>query len=234
MLSLRDLQVGYGQVPVIKGIDLDVAEGEIVTLIGANGAGKTTLLNAISGLLRPTEGEIRFCGERIDGLPPEQVVRRRLVHVPEGRKVFRNLTVHECLRMGGLTRRDRTAVQRDIADIYIRFPRLGERRTQLAGTLSGGEQQMLAFGRALVAQPKLLLLDEPSMGLAPLVVQSVAELILEIRNRGVTILLIEQNAELALGLADRGHVLDGGVVTLSGAATKLLADDAVRATYLGA
>jgi len=234
MLSLRDLQVGYGQVPVIKGIDLDVAEGEIVTLIGANGAGKTTLLNAISGLLRPTEGEIRFCGERIDGLPPEQVVRRRLVHVPEGRKVFRNLTVHECLRMGGLTRRDRTAVQRDIADIYIRFPRLGERRTQLAGTLSGGEQQMLAFGRALVAQPKLLLLDEPSMGLAPLVVQSVAELILEIRNRGVTILLIEQNAELALGLADRGHVLDGGMITLSGAAMQLLADDAVRSAYLGA
>jgi len=232
MLSLRDLHVGYGQVAVIKGISLEVAEGAIVTLIGANGVGKTTLLNAISGLLRPTRGQIFFAGERIDGLPPEQVVRRRLVHVPEGRKVFRNLTVHECLRVGGLTRAQ-AGVQRDIDDIYTRFPRLGERRRQLAGTLSGGEQQMLAFGRALVAQPRLLLLDEPSMGLAPLVVQAVAALIAEIRERGVTILLVEQNAELALRLADKAHVLDEGRVILSGTGAALLADDAVRRAYLG-
>ena len=233
MLSLRNLHVGYGPVAVIRGLDLDVAAGRIVTLIGANGAGKTTLLSAISGLLLPTQGEIRFLGERIDGLPPEQVVRRRLVHVPEGRKVFRNLTVLECLRVGGLTRNDRAGVRRDIDAVFSRFPRLGERRRQMAGTLSGGEQQMLAFGRALMAQPKLLLLDEPSMGLAPLVVQAIADLIREIRAQGVTILLIEQNAELALRLADFGHVLDNGQIVVSGTGDMLLANDAIRSTYLG-
>jgi branched-chain amino acid transport system ATP-binding protein len=234
MLSLRGLHVGYGSVAVIKGVDLHVPEGAIITLIGANGAGKTTLLNTISGVLRPTAGEIHFRGQRIDGLKPDQVVRRRLVHVPEGRKVFRNLTVHECLQTGAISRPDRASVPRDIAAMYARFPRLGERRTQLAGTLSGGEQQMLAFGRALVAKPDLLLLDEPSMGLAPMIVQSIAALIAEIRDQGVTILLIEQNAELALRLADYGHVLDLGAITMSGTGAELLANDAVRASYLGA
>ena len=234
MLSLRGIRVGYGQVEVIRSVDLDVEQGAIITLIGANGAGKTTLLNTISGLLRPTAGEIHFRGQRIDGLGPDQVVRRRLVHVPEGRKVFRNLTVQECLQMGAVSRSDRASVQQDIAAMYARFPRLGERRAQLAGTLSGGEQQMLAFGRALVAKPDLLLLDEPSMGLAPMVVQSIAALIGEIRSQGVTILLIEQNAELALSLADFGHVLDLGRITLSGTGSELLANDAVRQAYLGA
>jgi branched-chain amino acid transport system ATP-binding protein len=234
MLTLKGVHVGYGSVAVIKGVDLHVPAGAIITLIGANGAGKTTLLNTISGVLRPSAGEIHFRGKRIDGLPPDQVVRRRLVHVPEGRKVFRNLTVHECLQTGAISRSDRASVQQDIAAMYSRFPRLGERRAQLAGTLSGGEQQMLAFGRALVAKPDLLLLDEPSMGLAPMIVQSIAELIAEIRGQGVTILLIEQNAELALRLADFGHVLDLGAITLSGTGAELLANDAVRASYLGA
>jgi branched-chain amino acid transport system ATP-binding protein len=234
MLTLRNLHAGYGSVAVIKGVDLAVPEGAIITLIGANGAGKTTLLNTISGVLRPSAGEIHFRGKRIDGLPPDQVVRRRLVHVPEGRKIFRNLTVHECLQMGAVSRADRASVPQDIAAMYARFPRLGERRAQLAGTLSGGEQQMLAFGRALVAKPDLLLLDEPSMGLAPMIVQSIAELIAEIRQLGVTILLIEQNAELALRLADFAHVLDLGTITLSGTGAELLANDAVRASYLGA
>jgi branched-chain amino acid transport system ATP-binding protein len=234
MLTLRDIRVSYGAAEVIKGVDLDVPEGAIIALIGANGAGKTTLLNTISGLLRPSAGAIHFRGQRIDGLPPHLVVRHRLVQVPEGRKVFRNLTVHECLLMGALSRADRASVGQDIAAMYHRFPRLGERRAQLAGTLSGGEQQMLAFGRALVAKPDLLLLDEPSMGLAPMVVQSLAEWIAEIRSQGVTILLIEQNAELALRLADFGHVLELGSISLSGTGEALLANDAVRQAYLGA
>jgi branched-chain amino acid transport system ATP-binding protein len=233
MLALTDLRVAYGPVEVIKGISLEVPQGAIFCLIGANGAGKTTLLNTVSGLVRPRSGEIHFEGERIDALPPEQVVRRRIVQVPEGRKVFRNLTVYECLLMGGLSRPDKRGVQRDIEAMYERFPRLEERHRQLAGTLSGGEQQMLAFARALVARPKLLLLDEPSMGLAPTIVQQVADLVVEIRRQGVTVLLVEQNAELALGLADHGYVLETGRIALEGEAAALLQNDEVRRSYLG-
>jgi branched-chain amino acid transport system ATP-binding protein len=233
MMSLIDLHVGYGPIEVLKGVSVDIREGRITCLVGANGAGKSTTLNAISGLVRPRSGEIRYVGKDIAGLPPEQVIRLGVVQVPEGRRIFRNLTVHECLRMGGLCRRDKAGVAADIELMYERFPRLRERSGQLAGTLSGGEQQMLAFGRALVARPRLLLLDEPSMGLAPTIVQSVAELICTIRDQGVTVLLVEQNAELALGLADFGYVMETGQITLSGDATKLLGDPRVRETYLG-
>jgi branched-chain amino acid transport system ATP-binding protein len=233
MMSLIDLHVGYGPIDVLKGVSLEIKAGKITCLIGANGAGKSTTLNAISGLVRPKAGQIQFSGTDIAGLPPEKVIRLGVVQVPEGRRVFRNLTVYECLRMGGLCRRDKAGVAADIALMYERFPRLAERSGQLAGTLSGGEQQMLAFGRALVARPKLLLLDEPSMGLAPTIVQSVAALITSIRDQGVTVLLVEQNAELALGLADFGYVMETGQITLSGDAKQLLGDPRVRETYLG-
>ena len=233
MMSLIDLHVGYGPINVLKGVSLDIPEGKITCLVGANGAGKSTTLNAISGLVKPRSGQIRFAGNDIAGTAPEKVIRLGIVQVPEGRRVFRNLTVYECLRMGGLCRRDKAGVAADIELMYERFPRLRERSRQLAGTLSGGEQQMLAFGRALVARPKLLLLDEPSMGLAPTIVQSVAELITTIRDQGVTVLLVEQNAELALGLADFGYVMETGQITLSGDARRLLDDPRVRETYLG-
>lgn len=233
MMSLVDLRVGYGPIDVLKRVSLDIAEGKITCLVGANGAGKSTTLNAISGLLKPKSGRILLSGTDIAGLPPERVVRLGVVQVPEGRRVFRNLTVYECLRMGGLCRRDTAAVAADIELMYERFPRLRERSGQLAGTLSGGEQQMLAFGRALVARPKLLLLDEPSMGLAPTIVQSVAELITAIRDQGVTVLLVEQNAELALRLADFGYVMETGEITLRGNARELLGDARIRKTYLG-
>jgi branched-chain amino acid transport system ATP-binding protein len=233
MLRITDLHVAYGPIAVLKGVTLEVPEGAVVALIGANGAGKTTTLNTISGLLRPTSGEIVFQGERIDGRLPETIVAGGVVQVPEGRKVFRNLTVHECLLMGGLTRRDKRAVAQDIERMYGLFPRLKERHGQLAGTLSGGEQQMLAFGRALVARPKLLLLDEPSMGLAPKIVEGVAKLIGDIRADGVTILLVEQNAALALSLADQGYVIETGRIVLGTDARTLLADPRVREAYLG-
>ena len=233
MMSLRNLHVGYGPIEVLHGLSLEVPEGRITCLVGANGAGKSTTLNTISGLVRPRSGEIFFEGRRIDRLLPEQVVRLGVVQVPEGRRVFRNLTVYECLLMGGLPRRDRSGVAHDIEEIYGRFPLLKERSGQLAGTLSGGEQQMLAFGRALVARPKLLLLDEPSMGLAPTIVHSVAELIKTIRREGVTVLLVEQNAELALSLSDDGYVMETGQIVLSGPAVEIMADQRVRDSYLG-
>jgi branched-chain amino acid transport system ATP-binding protein len=233
MMRLNDLQVAYGPITVIKGVTMRIERGSITCLIGANGAGKTTILNTISGLVAPLAGEIRFEETLIGGMPPEAIVRLGVVQVPEGRKVFRNLTVYECLLMGGLSRKDKTGVAEDIEEIYRRFPRLAERAKQLAGTLSGGEQQMLAFGRALVARPKLLLLDEPSMGLAPQIVQSVAELIVEIKDRGVTVLLVEQNAEMALRLADQAYVLETGRISLSGPARDLIANDDVRKAFLG-
>ena len=225
MLRIENLHVGYGPIEVLKGVSLEVPQGAIVALIGANGAGKTTTLNAICGLVLPTSGKITFDGEDTTGLPPHQVIRKGIVQVPEGRKVFRNLTVYECLLMGSLSRRDRAEVARDIERMYKIFPRLQERRAQLAGTLSGGEQQMLAFARALVARPKVLLLDEPSMGLAPRLVQDVVE--------GVTVLLVEQNAEMALAISDSGYVLETGRVVLSGSGKSLLVNDQVRDVYLG-
>jgi branched-chain amino acid transport system ATP-binding protein len=233
MLRIEDLHVAYGPIEALRGISIEVAQGAIVALIGANGAGKTTTLNAICGLMLPTAGKITFDGENITGLPAHRVIRKGIVQVPEGRRVFRNLTVYECLLMGSLSRLDRAAAARDIERMYQLFPRLGERRGQLAGTLSGGEQQMLAFARALMAKPKLLLLDEPSMGLAPLVVQDVVSQILRVRDEGVTVLLVEQNAEMALAISDSGYVLETGRVALSGSAQSLLANDQVRDVYLG-
>jgi branched-chain amino acid transport system ATP-binding protein len=233
MLRIEDLHVAYGPIEALRGISIEVAQGAIVALIGANGAGKTTTLNAICGLMLPTAGKITFDGENITGLPAHRVIRKGIVQVPEGRRVFRNLTVYECLLMGSLSRPDRAAAARDIERMYQLFPRLGERRGQLAGTLSGGEQQMLAFARALMAKPKLLLFDEPSMGLAPLVVQDVVSQILRVRDEGVTVLLVEQNAEMALAISDSGYVLETGRVALSGSAQSLLANDQVRDVYLG-
>ena len=233
MLRIDNLHVAYGPIEVLKGVSLEVPQGAIVALIGANGAGKTTTLNAICGLVIPSAGTITFNGENTTGLPPHQVIRKGIVQVPEGRKVFRNLTVYECLLMGSLSRRDRTDVARDIERMYEVFPRLKERHRQMAGTLSGGEQQMLAFARALVAKPKLLLLDEPSMGLAPRLVQDVVEQIRRVRDEGVTILLVEQNAEMALAISDSGYVLETGNVALSGTGRSLLANDQVRNVYLG-
>jgi branched-chain amino acid transport system ATP-binding protein len=233
MLRIEDLHVAYGPIEVLKGVSIEVAQGAIVAMIGANGAGKTTTLNAICGLNAPTGGTITFEGENITGLPPHRVIRKGIVQVPEGRKVFRNLTVDECLLMGSLSRRDRAAANRDIEQMYQLFPRLDERRGQLAGTLSGGEQQMLAFARALAAKPRLLLLDEPSMGLAPRLVQDVVDQILRVRTEGVTVLLVEQNAEMALAISDSGYVLETGRVALSGSGQSLLANDQVRNVYLG-
>ncbi len=233
MLALNDLHVGYGQISVLRGVSLTVPTGAITALIGANGAGKSTTLNTISGLLKPVRGEILLEGARINGMTPEQVVRLGVVQVPEGRKVFRNLTVHETLLMGGYIHADKALVAKDIERMFEAFPRLAERRKQMSGTLSGGEQQMLAFARALVARPKLLLLDEPSMGLAPRIVAEMGGLIRDIRKQGVTVLIVEQNAALALAVADEGHVLESGTIAVSSPARDLLANDRVREAYLG-
>jgi len=233
LLELSRLEVAYGGIQAVKGIDLRVDQGELVCLIGANGAGKTTTLKGICGVQPVKAGSIRYEGEKITGRPPYQLVRRGLAMVPEGRGVFGALTIEENLAMGAYARRDRAAVRHDIEHVFSLFPRLKERRRQTAGTLSGGEQQMLAIGRALMSKPRLLLLDEPSMGLAPLMVQKVFETVLSVSREGVTILLIEQNAKLALEVSSRGYVMESGQITLAGDAKTLLHDPAVRAAYLG-
>ncbi len=233
LLELKSLQVAYGGIQAVKGIDLVVRQGELVCLIGANGAGKTTTLKGITGLQPIRSGSIHYDGQDITGHPSCVLVRRGLSMVPEGRGVFGALSIEENLAMGAYTRNDRAAIRADVERVYGLFPRLKERRTQTAGTLSGGEQQMLAMGRAMMSRPKLLLLDEPSMGLAPLMVQKVFETVLTIAGEGVTILLIEQNARLALEVSDRGYVMESGEVTLSGDAQALLSDPKVRAAYLG-
>ena len=233
MLEVERLDVYYGAVHALKGVSLSATSGEIVTLIGANGAGKTTLLRTISGLVRPRSGSIRFEGRDLSRLPPEEIVGLGLSHAPEGRRVFANLTVRDNLELGAYRRRDRAAIARDFESVFQLFPRLLERRTQLAGTLSGGEQQMLAIGRALMATPRLLLLDEPSLGLAPLLVREIFKTVREINRRGVTILLVEQNAHMALSAATRGYVLETGSVRLSDRAEALLKNDEVRRAYLG-
>jgi branched-chain amino acid transport system ATP-binding protein len=233
LLALKQLQVAYGGIQAVKGIDLVVAEHELVCLIGANGAGKTTTLKGITGLQPIKSGSIHYAGEDITGVPAFQLVRRGLCMVPEGRGVFGALTIEENLAMGAYTRNDRADVKDDMARVYTLFARLKERRKQTAGTLSGGEQQMLAMGRALMSRPKLLLLDEPSMGLAPLMVQKIFETVLQIAKEGVTVLLIEQNAKLALEVSDRGYVMESGEIILSGGAKQLLSDPKVRAAYLG-
>jgi branched-chain amino acid transport system ATP-binding protein len=233
MLGVNDLHVSYGPIHVLKGISLRVDEGRIVTLIGANGAGKSTTLNTISGLVRPSSGTIEFLGERIEGRFPEEIVRQGIVQVPEGRKVFRNLTVFENLLMGGYSRYKKRNVEEDIEKVYELFPILRERERQMAATLSGGQQQMLAFARALVAKPRLLLLDEPSMGLAPQLVQGVANFITSIREKHVTVLLVEQNAELALSISDHGYVLETGQIAFDDTASHLLDNKQVQRSYLG-
>ena len=233
LLRLEQLQVSYGGIRAVKGIDLEVAPGELVCLIGANGAGKTTTLRAITGLVRAAGGRILYDGQDIAGLRVHEVARRGLALVPEGRGVFAQLTIEENLAMGAYSRHDRAAIAADIERNFALFPRLKERRAQTAGTLSGGEQQMLAIARALMSRPKLLLLDEPSMGLAPLMVERIFEVVRAIATEGVTLLLVEQNARLALETSHRGYVLEGGLVSFSGEARALLGDPRVREAYLG-
>jgi branched-chain amino acid transport system ATP-binding protein len=233
LLALQKLEVAYGGIHAVKGIDLEVGQGELVCLIGANGAGKTTTLKGICGLLPVKAGKVLYGGDNVTGKPAFTLVRRGLAMVPEGRGVFGALTIEENLAMGAYIRNDHAAIKSDIERVYGLFPRLKERRRQTAGTLSGGEQQMLAMGRAMLSRPKLLLLDEPSMGLAPLMVQKVFETIVTISREGVTILLIEQNAKLALEVSSRGYVMESGEITLHGDAKSLLHDPKVRAAYLG-
>ena len=233
MLKVKDLKVNYGGIEALKGISFDVEQGQIVTLIGANGAGKSTTLRAISGLVKTASGAINFLGRDIIPFNAQQVVAEGIAMVPEGRRVFDNLTVKENLKIGAYLRKDRDEIESGIEDIYQRFPRLKEREWQLAGTLSGGEQQMLAVGRAMMARPKLLMMDEPSLGLAPLVVRDIFAIIRDLKSEGITILLIEQNANAALRCADRGYVLETGRITMSGTGAELLADQRVRDAYLG-
>ena len=233
LLELTRVEIAYGGIHAVKGVDLHVDEGELVCLIGTNGAGKTTTLKGITGLQPVKAGAIKYAGENVTGSPAFQLVRKGLAMVPEGRGVFGALTIEENLAMGAYIRNDRAAIREDIERVFELFPRLKERRRQTAGTLSGGEQQMLAMGRALMSRPKLLLLDEPSMGLAPLMVQKVFETVLKVSAEGVTILLIEQNAKLALEVSNRGYVMESGQITVSGDARTLLHDPAVRAAYLG-
>jgi branched-chain amino acid transport system ATP-binding protein len=233
MLSIKDLNLYYGAIHALKNISIEVNEGEIVTLIGANGAGKSSTLRAISGLESFKSGDIIFSGKSIKGIAAHKLVAEGLGHVPEGRKIFANLTVKENLEMGAYLRKDKSGVEQDFQMVFDKFPRLEERRLQVAGTLSGGEQQMLAIGRALMNRPKLLLLDEPSMGLAPIIVQAIFDIIVEINKAGTTVLLVEQNAHLALSIADRAYVLETGSVVLSGKAKDLLQDEKVKSAYLG-
>ena len=234
LLEVQDLKVSYGGIQALKGISLTVAQGELVTLIGSNGAGKTTTLKALAGLLPPTSGKLHYREISMLHIPAHQRVEQGIALVPEGRGIFARLTVEENLLMGAYIRHDKAEIAADLERQYASFPRLAERRTQLAGTLSGGEQQMVAMARALMSRPKLLMLDEPSMGLAPLMVEKIFETIRDISAQGMTILLVEQNAKLALEAAQRGYVLESGAITLSGAASELLGSDAVQRAYLGA
>ena len=233
LLKVSGLKVAYGGIQAVKGTDFEVREGELVSLIGSNGAGKTTTMKAITGSLPLAGGDIEFLGKSIKGQGPWDLVRQGLVMVPEGRGVFTLMTITENLLMGAYIRSDKAGVARDFEKIFTIFPRLRERKDQLAGTMSGGEQQMLAMGRALMSQPKLLLLDEPSMGLSPIMVDKIFEVVRDVYGQGVTILLVEQNASRALALADRGYVMESGLISMSGSGKDLLADPKVRAAYLG-
>ena len=233
MLKVENLKVRYGMIEAIKGISFEVRDGEIVTLIGANGAGKTTTMHAISGLLKPASGSITLDGQDLVKMPSHKIVSLGLAQVPEGRRVFAQQTVEENLVLGAYTRRDKAGIAEDQERVFDLFPRLKERRTQLAGTLSGGEQQMLAMGRALMAKPKLVLMDEPSMGLSPLLVKEIFHIIEDINKQGTTVLLVEQNARMALAIADRAYVLETGKITLEGTGEELAKDERVRKAYLG-
>ena len=233
MLKIDNIHVYYGAIHALKGVSLEVHNGEIVTLIGANGAGKSTTLRTVSGLLAPKSGGISFLGENIAGMPAHEIVKHGISQVPEGRRIFAEMSVQENLEMGAFTRKDKAGVEKDFEIVYNRFPRLKERRKQQAGTLSGGEQQMLAMGRALMSRPKLLLLDEPSMGLAPLLIKEIFSIIEDINREGTTVLLVEQNANMALSIAHRAYVMETGRITLQGAAKELAASEDVRKAYLG-
>ena len=233
MLKVDNLVVHYGAITALRGITFEVNQGEIITLIGSNGAGKTTTLHAISNIIRKTSGAVSFSGADITAMPPDQIVKAGLVQVPEGRRIFANLTVRENLDMGAYTRKDHAGIQADLEKVYALFPRLKERIKQVAGTLSGGEQQMLAIGRALMSSPKLILLDEPSMGLAPILVDEIFHIIKTINAAGTTVLLVEQNAFKALGIATRAYILETGSIVKSGSGADLLKDDSVREAYLG-
>ncbi len=233
MLEVKDLEVYYGAIHAIKKVSFEVSEGEIVTLIGANGAGKTTILHAVSGLVKPKEGSIEFCGENLVATKPYRITGMGLAQVPEGRRIFSRMTVKENLEMGAYSRTDTEGIRRDYEYVMKILPRLQERRKQMAGTLSGGEQQMLAMGRALMAKPKMLLLDEPSMGLSPLLVQEIFKTIREINKNGVTVLLVEQNARMALDVASRAYVLETGKVAMQGDAKELAHNEEVKKAYLG-
>ncbi len=234
MLEIKDLNVFYGAVHAIKGISLNVEQGELVSLIGANGAGKTTTLHAISGLIPAASGTIELDGHNLQKTPPDKIISLGLAHVPEGRHVFARMTVEENLRMGAYIIRDAQKINENLENVYSHFPRLKERRRQLAGTLSGGEQQMLATGRALMTDPSIVLMDEPSMGLSPLLVKEIFAIIEQLHGSGITILLVEQNAKMALAVSDRAYVLETGKISMSGKASELAEDDRVRKAYLGA
>lgn len=233
MLKVHNIDVYYGAIHALRDISIEVNQGEIVTLIGANGAGKSTILRTISGLLVPKNGKVEFCGETISGVPAHTIVGKGLCQVPEGRRIFANLTVKENLELGAYLRKDKENIKQDMQNVYEKFPRLHERMSQLSGTLSGGEQQMLAIGRAMMSKPTLLLLDEPSMGLAPLLVREIFNTIKELNEQGMTILLVEQNANMALSIANRAYVLETGSITLSGDAQTLASSDEIRKAYLG-
>ncbi len=233
MLKVTDLEVSYGAIKALRGISFEVNEGEIITLIGSNGAGKTTTLHSISNIIKKAGGTVFFEDEDISSMSPDAIVRRGLIQVPEGRRIFANLSVRDNLEMGAFTRKDKAGIKEDFEVVYEMFPRLKERVRQVAGTLSGGEQQMLAMGRALMSKPKLLLLDEPSMGLAPILVDEIFSIIQRINKAGTTVLLVEQNAYKALSIADRAYILETGLVTKSGNANELAKDNAVKAAYLG-
>ena len=232
-LAIRDLSVRYHNVEALKGISVDVADGDFITLIGSNGAGKSTTLRAISGLVQPHSGSIELDGERIDTLSADRIVRRGVAHVPEGRRIFKDLSVQENLYLGAFIHADKAAINADLESVFKRFPRLAERRTQHARTMSGGEQQMLAIGRALMSRPRVLLLDEPSLGLAPIIVQEIGKILIDINRQGVTIVLVEQNADLALQLANYAYVLETGTVAMHDKASLLADNEHVRQAYLG-
>ncbi|MER5480601.1 ABC transporter ATP-binding protein [Streptomyces sp. NPDC002734] len=233
LLEVEDLRVAYGKIEAVKGISFKVDAGQVVTLIGTNGAGKTTTLRTLSGLLKPSGGNIRFEGKDLSKVPAHKVVSLGLAHSPEGRHIFPRMSIEDNLRLGAYLRDDKAGIAKDIQRAYDLFPILGERRRQAAGTLSGGEQQMLAMGRALMSQPKLLMLDEPSMGLSPIMMQKIMATITELKSQGTTILLVEQNAQAALSLADQGYVMEVGKITLTGSGRELLHDESVRKAYLG-
>ena len=233
ILEVKNLKVNYGLIQAIKGIDFDINEGELVALIGANGAGKTTILHTITRLIPPKEGSIIYDGKEITKIPGYKIVSMGMAHVPEGRRVFANLSVYENLKMGAYTRKDKAEIEATLKTVYEHFPRLEERKNQPAGTLSGGEQQMLAMGRALMSKPKMILMDEPSMGLSPIMVKEVFSIIEYCHSEGITILLVEQNAKMALGIADRAYVLETGLITMSGNAKDMLEDENIKKAYLG-